>query len=418
LESGKVHSPFASETKGIHLQSGNSIENIDYHKTLEKDMENCYFIRTTKKDSEKAMAIPQKILAMDIGGGTQDILIYEEGKSMENCVQMILPSPTRIVAQQIFKATTSGKNIFLGGNTMGGGPCSLAVEKHLQSGLKVYATELAALTFHDNLDEVRKRGIKITNRPPKGTQVIHLGDVDLTSIRKALSPFQVNLPQTYAIAVQDHGFNPRGSNRLFRFQHWKRFLNSGGQLKNLVYLQPPKYMTRMIAVQRDAPGAALMDTCAAAIWGCLCDPLVAERKGEGLIAVNLGNQHALGALVQGERIWGIFEHHTGRMTRDKLKSFLNRFPRKLLSHEEVFRDGGHGCTVDPAFLRKKGYRLMAVSGPRRSLAEGLGYYMAAPYGDMMLTGCFGLVAALKAKLATENTESTESFNLFKKIKSK
>jgi hypothetical protein len=37
----------------------------------------------------------------------------------------------------------------------------------------------------------------------------------------------------------------------------------------------------------------------------------------------------------------------------------------------------------------------------------LGYYLAAPHGNMMLAGCFGLVAALKAKLATEITENTE-----------
>jgi len=354
------------------------------------------------------MAIPKKILAMDIGSGTQDILLYEEGKPMENCVQMILPSPTRIVAQKISKATASGKNIFLTGNTMGGGPCTMAVQKHLQAGLKVYATELAALTFHDNLEEVRRRGIQITKRPPLGMLSIDLGDVDLVSLRKALRPFQVTLPQSYAIAVQDHGFNPRGSNRRLRFQYWKKFLNSGGRLRDLIYLDPPKYMTRMIAVQKDASGAAMMDTCAAAIWGALCDPRVAEKQEEGFVAVNLGNQHTLGALIQGERIWGIFEHHTGNLTPPKLKSILDRFTHKLLSNDEIFRNGGHGCAMDSSFSRKKGYRFITVTGPRRYLATGLGYYMAAPYGNMMLTGCFGLVAALKARFATENTENTES----------
>ena len=128
------------------------------------------------------MAFPEKILAIDIGGGTQDILIYEEGKPMENCVQMVLPSPTRIVAQKILKATASGKALFLTGNTMGGGPCARAVEKHLRAGLKVYATERAALTFHDNLEEVRRQGIKMIGRPPQGTQTILLGDVDLSSL--------------------------------------------------------------------------------------------------------------------------------------------------------------------------------------------------------------------------------------------
>ena len=154
------------------------------------------------------MAAPQKILAIDIGGGTQDILLYEEGKPMENCVQMILPSPTRIVAQKILKATAAGKNIFLAGNTMGGGSCSWAAEKHLQAGLKVYATELAALTLHDNLNEVQRRGVRITTRPPRDVQTIYLRDVDLPSLKKTLKPFQVSLPQTCAIAVQDQGGGP------------------------------------------------------------------------------------------------------------------------------------------------------------------------------------------------------------------
>ena len=357
---------------------------------------------------KKAVLLPRKILAIDIGSGTQDILLYEEGKPMENCVQMILPSPTQIVAQKIFRATAAGENIFLTGNTMGGGPCAWAMEKHLQAGLKVYATELAALTFHDNLDEVRRRGIRITTRPPRNAQVIPLGDVDLTSLGKALRPFQIRLPRTCVIAVQDHGFTPRGSNRLLRFKYWKKFISSGGHLRDLIYLNPPDYMTRMIAAQRDAPGSAVMDTCAAAIWGILCDHSAAEKLGEGLIAINIGNQHTLGALVQGDRIWGIFEHHTGRLTRDKLAAILDRFPKKLISNKEIFQDGGHGCVFHPGFLRRKGFRFVAITGPRRGLAEGLGYYMAAPYGDMMLTGCFGLVAALKAKLTAENAETAET----------
>jgi len=353
------------------------------------------------------MSVPKKILAIDIGSGTQDVLIYEEGTPMENCVQMVLPSPTRIIAQKVSQATASRATIFLSGNTMGGGPCSSAVEKHLRSGLQAYATELAALTLQDNLDEVRKRGIKITNRPPKDAKEIPLRDVDLPTLRKALRPFGVTFPSAYAVAVQDHGFNPGGSNRRFRFQYWEKFLLSGGKLTDLIYHTPPGYMTRMIAVQKDAPGAAVMDTCAAAIWGALCDPMVTERQQEGLIALNLGNQHTMGVLIQGNRVWGIFEHHTGLMKRERLKSILERFPRKLLTNEEIFRDGGHGCALHPDYSRKKGYRFVAVTGPRRALAEGLGYYMAAAYGNMMLAGCFGLVAALKTKLANAYPENPE-----------
>jgi uncharacterized protein (DUF1786 family) len=354
------------------------------------------------------MAIPQKILAIDVGSGTQDILLYEEGKPMENCVQMVLPSPTRLVAQKIAAATDQGKNIFLSGNTMGGGPCSWAVEKHLQAGMKVYATEPAALTLHDNLDGVRKSGVRIIDHPPKGTMEIPLRDVDLPALRKALKPFQISLPKAFAVAVQDHGFSPLGSNRRFRFQYWENFLQSGGNLTDLIYFHPPPYMTRMLAVQKDVPGAAVMDTCAAAVWGGLCDPVAAEKLEEGFVALNLGNQHTLGALVRGNRVWGIFEHHTGRMTAEKLERILARFPKKALTNDEIFQDQGHGCAYHPGYSRKKGFRFIAVTGPRRSLVEGLGYYMAAPHGNMMLAGCFGLVAALKAKLTAEIAEDAEN----------
>jgi len=350
------------------------------------------------------MEIPQRILAIDVGSGTQDILLYEEGKAMENCVQMVLPSPTRLVAQKIAAATALKKSIFLSGNTMGGGPCSWAAGEHLRAGLKVYATETAALTFSDNLEEVRRQGIQITNRPSRGAIKIPLRDVDLPALRRALRPFQISLPEAFAIAVQDHGFNPQGSNRRFRFQYWEGFLRTGGFLSDLIYQNPPPFMTRMIAVQKDAPGAAVMDTCAAAVWGLLCDPQVAAKREEGFVALNLGNQHALGALIRGNRVWGIFEHHTGQMTREKLRRILERFPRKTLTNGEIFQDQGHGCAFHSDYSRRKGFRFVAVTGPRRSLAEGLGFYMAAPYGNMMLAGCFGLVAALKARLTVENAE--------------
>ncbi|MBM7624189.1 hypothetical protein [Sporohalobacter salinus] len=36
-----------------------------------------------------------------------------------------------------------------------------------------------------------------------------------------------------------------------------------------------------------------------------------------------------------------------------------------------------------------------VTGPNRQLANGLGYYFAVPCGNMMLSGCFGLLAAAR-----------------------
>ncbi|MCD6033909.1 MAG: hypothetical protein K0S78_6095, partial [Thermomicrobiales bacterium] len=40
------------------------------------------------------------------------------------------------------------------------------------------------------------------------------------------------------------------------------------------------------------------------------------------------------------------------------------------------------------------------TGPNRRLARGLGYHEAAPHGDMMLTGAWGLVEGVR--LLAEN----------------
>ena len=40
---------------------------------------------------------------------------------------------------------------------------------------------------------------------------------------------------------------------------------------------------------------------------------------------------------------------------------------------------------------------MGITGPNRENFADLGGHMAAPFGDMMLTGCFGLVKAVQGK---------------------
>jgi len=47
-----------------------------------------------------------RILAIDVGMGTQDILLYDSNKNIENCFKMVLPSQTQIIAKRI-----SGKQI-------------------------------------------------------------------------------------------------------------------------------------------------------------------------------------------------------------------------------------------------------------------------------------------------------------------
>jgi uncharacterized protein (DUF1786 family) len=220
-----------------------------------------------------------------------------------------------------------------------------------------------------------------------------MGDVDLGALSKALSPFEVVLPRSYAVAVQDHGFSPHGSNRMFRFRQWREFLAQGGDLDKLWYTEPPDYLTRMKALQLVLPGALVMDTGAAAILGALCDPLVAEKTGKGVVVLNLGNQHTVGSLVFDSKIVGIYEHHTGCLNVAKLQDHVNRFRQGALSDDEVFADQGHGCAVLPEAGDMSPFATVVATGPQRHLAKSLGYYFAVPYGDMMLSGCFGLIRA-------------------------
>ncbi len=103
----------------------------------------------------------RRILAVDIGTGTQDILLLEAGQEIENAIQLILPSPTVLVARQIEAATAERHSLLLTGVTMGGGPCAWAAEAHLKDGLPLFATPDAARTFDDDLAVVAGLGVAI-----------------------------------------------------------------------------------------------------------------------------------------------------------------------------------------------------------------------------------------------------------------
>lgn len=201
------------------------------------------------------MSFRNRILAIDIGAGTQDILLYEDGIPVENCVKMVLPSATTQVAGKIARATAAGRDIYLSGHLMGGGPMVSALKKHLAAGLQVYASPFAAKTVRDDPQEVEAMGVQIVQERPDGDLLeIELGDIDLDKLGAALVHYDVSLPDLVAVAVQDHGEAIGMSNRKFRFQHWERFLRDGGTVGDLIYRDNvPAYFTRMLAVQQDAP---------------------------------------------------------------------------------------------------------------------------------------------------------------------
>ena len=52
------------------------------------------------------------ILAVDVGGATQDILLFDSSVPLDNCVQLIMPSPTIMASRQIEAATARKKRCY------------------------------------------------------------------------------------------------------------------------------------------------------------------------------------------------------------------------------------------------------------------------------------------------------------------
>jgi uncharacterized protein (DUF1786 family) len=342
-------------------------------------------------------AIDHSILAIDVGAGTQDVLLFDPAREPENCLKLVLPSQTQIVGGRVRAATAAGLPIHLRGVLMGGGASSDAMHDHLAAGLALSATADAARTIHNDLERVRAFGVQIRADAPAGAVVIETGDIALGALAAALAPFGIELPRQVAVAVQDHGFRPGAGNNEVRFEYLQGLLVEGGDLRRMVYTQPPAGMTRMEAVRRSTPDAYLMDTGAAAVLGALGDPVVAEAaSSDGAILINVGNMHTFATLLKGRRLFGLFEHHTGGITPEIIAALVAHL-RDATLDTEGFRESfdGHGAALDPAYREVGPFRFAAVTGPNRRLARGLGFHEAAPHGDMMLAGAWGLVEGVR-----------------------
>ncbi len=355
-----------------------------------------------------------KILAVDIGTGTQDVLLFDSRIDVENNYKMVLPSPTMIINRRLKKATENGQSVVLTGVTMGGGPSNWAAEDHLKAGYKVYATPDAARTFNDDLDFIRETGIILVSEDeaaalPENVTRIKMLDFDLEALSKAFAYFDVSLNKVdvIAVAVFDHGAAPPGySDRQFRFDYIADRVKEDRRLSDFAFLREeiPDIMTRMQAVkysagELDVP-LVLMDTAPAAVLGAMQDPVV--RNNSRFLMANIGNFHTIAFRIGLGGIEGVFEHHTGMLDAGKLSGLLKKMAQGNLTHEEIFLDQGHGALIldDSPLKLGDGDFDVAVTGPRWAMmnhSEMPAYY-ATPFGDMMLAGCFGLVKAVGEKI--------------------
>ena len=164
-------------------------------------------------------------------------------------------------------------------------------------------------------------------------------------------------------------------------------------------------MTRLQAVVKSAQADAapvlgelplvVMDTAPAAVLGATFDPYVRAR--ERVMIANVGNFHTLAFRLGPSGIEGVFEHHTGLLDLAELEGLLRALADGSLTHEQVYGHHGHGALIyhgEPLSLEGGEYGVV-VTGPRRAMMRPstLRPYFAVPFGDMMIAGCFGLLAA-------------------------
>ncbi|HUL23273.1 MAG TPA: DUF1786 family protein [Thermodesulfobacteriota bacterium] len=340
-----------------------------------------------------------RILAIDIGAGTQDILLFDSQQKAENCISLVLPTPSKFIAEKL--KTIEGP-VYIHGDTIGGGSLGGAILDHLQKGYPVVMEASAAYSIRNDLDEVKSMGIGVGKKPAAETfQELDIREIDLVLFEKFLIHFGENLRvDVIAIAVQDHGVSPKAvSDRAFRFENMERMLRRDNRPETFHFLEDaiPDHYLRMrsavAAVKRSfSVPVLLMDTAFSAILGCL-----EETSGPSLI-VNVGNSHTIAALIMERRIEGLYEHHTHELTPEKMEHDLRLFVRGELEGRRVFNENGHGAvTLKPL----PEIFSVVVTGPNRDLFKktSFKFVFAAPGGNTMMTGPMGLVRAAQYRFA-------------------
>ncbi|MGQ4834628.1 MAG: DUF1786 family protein [Candidatus Asgardarchaeia archaeon] len=353
-----------------------------------------------------------KILTMDIGYGTQDILLFDsEKKSYENMNKIVVDSPTQRFARQIIQLSKKYQNRFIYGYILGGGPIVSAIKEVIKQGRRVIMTETAARTIKDNLDVAKKIGVEIVSDNEKEDYLnkpnfasIEIKEVDRLQLEKVFSAFniEINNLDAIAVAVQDHGVpEKKMAQREFRFKIYKEMIDAGGKPENFAYKfsEVPSYFHRMLSLRdniRDEFGelkGVIMDTSPATLFGILYDDFI--EFPDVYVGVNVGNGHTLAGIFKDKKLVAIFEDHTVNITTERLDKLLLKFVAGNLTFEEIFENGGHG-TYYKEKISEKIDSFFGI-GPNRHILKKskLNFIFPAPIGDVMMAGPITLANVAK-----------------------
>lgn len=351
-----------------------------------------------------------RFLMIDVGAGTMDVLYYD--RAADASFKAVVKSPVRSVAETI--ARTAG-NLVVTGVEMGGGPVT-DVLKERAGQAQVVMSRTAAATLHHDIDKVTGWGINVVSRKEAEALRSHpdytaitVGDIDIQRLESIISglgvPFRFDV---VGICAQDHGVPPAGTSHLeYRHQLFKAVLDRTPMPHSLLYEQAgiPETLNRLRGIGQTASGLPadeiyVMDSGMAAILGASMDALADTQSR--FIVLDVATSHTIAAAMAGDELAGFFEYHTRDISCRRLDQLLPQLTEGRLTHRMILDEGGHGAYIRKSFPFAD-TRLILATGPKRRLVDNsrLPITFAAPWGDNMMTGCVGLLEAIRRRKGLE-----------------
>ncbi len=347
-----------------------------------------------------------RLLLIDIGAGTMDVLFYDSGTGQH--FKTVAKSPVLYLSEKI---ESLAGNLFLDGGEMGGGQIADTLKKRTAE-TEVVMTRSAAATIHHHPEKVQASGIRLVDddaaeayyRNPT-FETITLNDLDLRRLKKIVESW--GIPYRFdivGICAQDHGAPPPGVSHLdYRHDIFTPLLQQHPFPQALLFQStdlPPTFnrLTSIAATARGLPADEiyLMDSGMAAVLGASMDIFSITKKR--LIVIDVATSHTVGAALQDDEIAAFFEYHTCDITLKKLEQLIPALADGKIEHRQIMKEGGHG-----AYLRKAigfdAIELIVVTGPKRKLMAdtALPVHYGTPLGDHMMTGTVGLLEAIRRR---------------------
>jgi uncharacterized protein (DUF1786 family) len=352
-----------------------------------------------------------RFLCVDIGAGTMDVLWFDT-EALHH-YKAVVVSPVRTIAE---RAARLPGDLVVTGCEMGGGPVTAVLRQRAETHEVIVALSAAA-TLHHDPEKVRSWGMTVVEdreaeklRQRGRYAHLVLQDIEADRLERIVAGFGVPFEfDAVAVCVQDHGVPPAGMSHLdFRHGIYKQRLDLQPHPHALLFPagDVPAVLNRLRSValsagQLPTREVYVMDSGMAAIVGAALDTHV--PAGQPFVVLDVATSHTVCAAVAADELAGLVEYHTADITRERLEELLDGLVTGRLDHRRVLQEGGHG-----AYIRKmvgsEALKTVIATGPKRRLVLGsrLPIIFGAPLGDNMMTGCVGLLEALRRRLGLES----------------